>query len=387
MKNPICDIKKCTACGACLNACPKQCISYKKNYLGHLYPTINRKKCINCHICSKVCQVNHPWPLNAPLTSFAGIHKNLKDYKSSTSGGAATAFAQKIISEGGVVYGCAWNTNLTVEHIRLDDLDDVERLKGSKYVQSKISSTLLIKLKEDLKLGRKVLFIGTPCQIAGVKSFLRKDYDNLFLVDLICHGVPPLDLLQKHVRHIVGTLENVKVSFRDENGMCLTVKRNGNVLYKKHLWLERYQDSYYNSFIDGYIYRDSCFTCRYATAKRVSDITIGDFWGLKDDFKVKHEYGCSCILPITDKGMKLVKTSSLNIYERTIQEAVLGNSQLRAPFKRNDRIIVFRFLKRCVGFKLAYIITNFDHLLFIFRCKIKLGTRIKNIFKWKNTER
>lgn len=216
MKNTICDKNKCTACGACLNICPKKCVYYKKDGVGHLYPVIDESKCIHCHACEKVCQVLHPLELEKPKTAYAGWHQDVEEYKSSTSGGAATAFAQKIISEGGVVYGCAWSKDLDVEHIRIDTLHDICRLKGSKYVQSKISNNILAQVKRDLKSDLKVLFIGTPCQIAGLKSYLRKDYDNLFLADLICHGVPPVSLLKKHVKRIAGTLKNVQVSFRDE---------------------------------------------------------------------------------------------------------------------------------------------------------------------------
>lgn len=379
MKNTICDKNKCTACGACLNICPQKCVYYKKDGVGHLYPVIDDSKCIHCHACEKVCQVIHPLELEKPKTAYVGWHQDVEEYKSSTSGGAATAFAQKIISEGGVVYGCAWGKDLDVEHVRIDTLHDIYRLKGSKYVQSKISNNILTQVKRDLKSDLKVLFIGTPCQIAGLKSYLRKDYDNLFLADLICHGVPPVSLLKKHVKRIAGTLKNVQVSFRDEKGMSLKITRAGHVIYNKHLWLERYQDSYYNSFIDGYIYRDSCFTCLYASSNRISDVTIGDFWGLGDDFKIKHDYGCSCILPITDKGLQLVREAHLDIYERSVEEAVRGNSQLRSPFARNRRINLFRFLIVFSGFRLAYFITNFDYLWTVFRCKMKIGTRIKKM--------
>lgn len=378
MIHNICKLDKCTACGACLNACPRKCISYRHDKLGHLYPVIDGRKCIECHACERVCQVNHPLELHKPLTAFAGMHKNQDDYKTSTSGGAATAFAQKIISENGVVYGAAWTEGLGVEHIRVDSLNDIYKLQGSKYVQSRITSTLFESVRKDLKAHVKVLFIGTPCQVGGLKSYLRKEYDNLFLVDIVCHGVPSVRLFQKHIRNVAGSLDkDIHISFRDSDGYSLVVTKKQMVIYKKRLWIERYEDAYFNSFIDGYTFRDSCYTCRYATQKRVSDVTIGDFWGIGTDFVISHDFGCSCVLPITEKGMWLVRNSPLNVYERSVKEAVDGNSQLRHHYERNRRINFFRLLNSFFGFNLAYIMTNMDHLLFVMRCKLQLGTRIK----------
>lgn len=377
----ICNKVHCTACGACLNVCPRHCVSYKQDVMGHFYPKIDIKQCIHCHACEKVCPANHPLVLNVPIKAFAAWHKNNDDYKSAASGGVATAFAQKIISDGGVVYGCAWTKKLGVEHIRIDTYDDIKLLRGSKYAQSKISATLFRSVKSDLKKNIKVLFVGTSCQVAGLKSFLKKDYDNLYLVDLICHGVPSSYFLRKHVKKIVGKVDDVDVSFRDDTGKCLTIRKDNQIVYRKHIWYQRYEDAYYACFDDGLTFRDSCFTCAYGTSKRVSDVTIGDFWGLSDDFQVDHRHGCSCILPISSKGMWLIQNSSLHLYERTVDEAVNGNSQLRSPCPKSNRIKIFRLLCGLLGFHLAYYLIYFDHLFFVLRCKAQFGTRLKNLFK------
>lgn len=183
-----------------MNRCPKQCIEMKPdNKLGHLYPAIDHEKCTDCGACQKVCPANHEPLLRKPLTAYAGWDKTDSEYISSTSGGAASAFARFIIRQGGVVYGCAMLPNIEARHIRVDNLDDLAKLKGSKYVQSTMGMTYR-SVKEDLRQGRKVLFTGTPCQVAGVKSYVgEKNSDNLYTVDLICHGTPPLAYTKKHV--------------------------------------------------------------------------------------------------------------------------------------------------------------------------------------------
>lgn len=361
----ICDRKHCTGCAACMNRCPKQCIEMlPDDKLGHLYPIIDHDKCIDCGSCQKVCPVNHPLELYVPLHAYAGWDKNDDEYISSTSGGAASAFARFIIRQGGVVYGCAMQSNIEVSHIRVDNLDDVVKLKGSKYVQSTMGMTFHA-VRNDLRMGRKVIFIGTPCQVAGVKSYIgEKNSGNLYTVDLICHGTPPLAFLRKHVLKKTKGVVPDKILFRKGAYLLLLLLLDGKELYKSSLFEQRYEDIYYNTFFDGFSYRDSCNTCRYAQPNRISDVTIGDFWGLNENLPLKHPHGCSVLLPTSDKGMELIEgiRTEFNLFERTVDEAVMGNDQLRHPKEANFRVQIFKKIFPIIGVGNAYRLCVIDKI-------------------------
>ena len=189
----ICKKNECTGCGLCVNKCPKSCISmHVDDKLGHIYPIINQSLCIDCGICYNICPTNYPLEKHEPITAYAGWDKNIEEYKSSTSGGAASAISRYIIRKGGVVYGCAMLPGINVKHIRITKETEICKLKGSKYVQSNTYNVYNETLK-DLKEGKDVLFIGTPCQTAAIKKIAEKHDKNLFTVDLICHGVPSLN--------------------------------------------------------------------------------------------------------------------------------------------------------------------------------------------------
>ena len=357
----ICSKDKCSGCMACFNVCPKACISMTPGKLDHLYPEVNQDLCINCRMCQRVCPENNHLSLHYPLTAFAGWHSDREQYLTSTSGGAATAFAQTIIRRGGVVYGCASEPGLKFRHTRIADLESLVRLKGSKYVQSDIGH-IYSNVKQDLKSSLTVLFIGTPCQCAGLKSYLGKDYDNLYCVDLICHGVPSQKLLKKHLNKISSGKADY-VTFRKGNDMALRVfDKSGEKIYYSNVWNQRYRDVYYSAFIDGYTYRDSCYSCGYARPERCSDVTIGDFWGLSNTVEHDSINGCSCILPITEKGYKLVKESELTLIERSVAEAVDGNSQLRHPSRKTRRVRVFQSLLYVFGADCAYRLCELDRI-------------------------
>ena len=277
----VCNYDICTGCGLCAVLCPKQSIEMCiQGSLGHVYPVINKDSCIDCGLCQKTCPSIHPHTLKSPLTAYAAWSKDVDDYKSSTSGGAASVLSQNILSRGGVVYGCAMLPDIEVKHIRIDRLEAIQKLKGSKYVQSDITG-IIPQLKKDVKENKPVLFIGTPCQVAAIKSLYNEQPDNLLLVDLICHGVPSVDILKKHVKKIANYPHYDNVIFRDGIGTyVVVVVVDRQIVYRQSLTKPRYKDWYINTFFDGFTYRDSCYQCRYACPERVSDITIGDFWGL-----------------------------------------------------------------------------------------------------------
>lgn len=367
----ICDYKDCTGCGLCAARCPKQCIEMEPGFLGHLYPEIDQDKCIDCKLCQKGCPSLQDIESSYPKKAFAAWSKDDEDYVTSTSGGAASVLSQYVISKGGVVYGCSVLPNIQIAHIRVDNLEALHLLKGSKYVQSQIKG-IILQLRKDVKDGLLVLFIGTPCQVAAIKQLYKTIPDNLYLVDIICHGTPSnkflKDYIQKDLKIDATRVTNVKFRLPDAYSLC--VFENDKLLYKSNnLWTHRYEDLYMDTFIDGCTSRYSCNTCHYAKPERISDITIGDFWGLGNEVSDKeipeHKNGVSCVLPITDKGMHLVEAirHCLNIYERPVTEAINGNDQLRAPKAENNEIKRFRTLCHTFSIRRSYQITIWKKLL------------------------
>lgn len=378
----VCDYKDCTGCGLCAAQCPKKCIRMDSgNQFGHLFPKIDQASCIDCGLCQKNCPAIHPVEHRQPLAAYAAWSRDDDDYKSSTSGGAASVLSQHVISKGGVVYGCAMLPDIDVRHVRVEDITDLYKLKGSKYVQSNVTD-IYPQLRKDVKDGRLVLFTGTPCQVAAVKTMFKEQPENLILVDLICHGVPSLHMLRQHIKNVAYYSHYDKVLFREGNGIyVVVVVVEGKEVYRRYFNRPRYKDFYINSFFDGYTYRDSCYNCRYACPQRVSDITIGDFWRLgkniSADYIPEHPHGISVMLPSSVKGRKLIETisSSMNIYERSVKEAVDGNNQLRAPVTLTRRKILFRYLFPLIG-KSSYRIAVMDKFL-----KYNIKRVVKKIIK------
>ena len=366
----ICNPDQCTGCGLCAARCPKQCISMKFGKMGHLYPDIDQSLCIDCGLCQRGCPSLHDIKSSYPQKAYAAWAKNNDEYRTSTSGGAAAVLSRYILSKGGVVYGCAVLPHAIIEHVRVDKEKDLALLKGSKYVQSNILKCIPL-LKKDVKDGRPVLFIGTPCQVAAIKQMYKVVPENLYLVDLICHGTPSAEYLRYYLKNRLHLELNriTKILFRLPDAFAIKVFAKDSVLYRgKNLWTNRYKDEYYNLFIDGYTYRSSCYTCHYAKPERISDITIGDFWGLgakeDADYIPEHKDGISCVLPITDKGQELINQVSgqLNIYERSVEEAVKGNDQLRSPKVKDFKIRIFRSLGIHHNMFLVYKLLNFRRI-------------------------
>jgi len=364
----VCDNNICVGCGLCAAQCPKKCISMEINGgFGHLYPIIDQDKCIDCGLCVKECPALHPLDQNKADVAFAAWSKDEDDYKSSTSGGAASVISQYILSLGGVVYGCAMLPDIEVKHVRVDGLSNLKILKGSKYVQSSIID-IIPQLKKDVSGGKPTLFIGTPCQVAAIRKLFKQQPANLLLVDLICHGVPSADVLRKHLHRVANYPHYDNIIFRESSYIVVVVVVDGKEVYRCSLNKPRYKDWYINTFIDGYTYRESCYQCRYACPERVSDITIGDFWRLGKSIPADeippHPYGCSVILPNSEKGKEIMPkiAGKMNLFERTVEEAVSGNPQLRRPCLLDNRKKFFRLLYPYLGTS-AYLLSILDKYL------------------------
>lgn len=361
----VSDKKKaeCCGCNACAEICPKHCIQMIEDAKGFLYPQVDSAICIECSVCDNVCPMDvSNISLKYPLKALAAWNKNRQEHLLSSSGGAAYVFSSYILDKGGVVYGCT-SDGIDICHIRVEDHTDLSKLQGSKYVQSNVCG-LFKDVKNDLKSGKSVLFIGTPCQVAGLKNYIKHIPEHLYLVDLICHGVPSKKMLHDHIKHIANRRVVQKISFRKGNDYRLSIQ-TVNFSYEVSLWETPYKDLYLKGFIEGMISRPSCYKCPFACPTRVSDITIGDFWGLKNAELLPEETrdGVSLLLPMTDKGLNLVQAveSNFHIIERSVDEAVDGNTQLRHPSLQGRRSRLFNILYPILSFDTAMNIVLADH--------------------------
>lgn len=362
----VCPVEKCTGCSACFNACRHHAIKMTEDLYGHVHPVIDVHKCVGCNLCEKSCPVINKPLLLYPRSCFAMALPAENDLALSASGGAATALMRQAVNENGVVYGCSGEDVYHVRHVRVDNLKDIEKLRGSKYVQSEIG--LIYKdVLSDLKSGKLVFFTGTPCQVAGLKTFLRKDYPNLVTVDLVCHGVPSQKMLTENIGYYTDETDGkkIKIAFRSKS-VCCDTKTKLNSCRIEYGWYFQHQpyssfarkfydDSYMFAFLQCLTFRESCYTCRYATSARCSDITLADFWGLGDDARYEKGRGVSLCLINTEKGLSFfgkIKDKN-NVVEREIVEAIVGNGQLQCPSAKSCRQEEFRALYPKLGLKMS----------------------------------
>jgi coenzyme F420-reducing hydrogenase beta subunit len=334
------DLTKCCGCSACEQICPKNAIELKQNEEGFLYPILEEGLCVKCGICNTVCPYGNEIELIQPKNVFAAQYQAQNALKKSSSGGMFSAFADYVIQNDGVVAGCIFDEYFKSVHVVTEHKELVEKMRGSKYVQTDMADTFK-KTKECLEAERIVLFTGTPCQIDGLKRFLKKDYKNLYTVDLICHGVPSPLLLEKYLEQIKkerGTVTDLKFRNKERNGWC----SQGSLSYfaknkEKTVTITPFKDSYYNLYyLENCVSRLSCYSCQYATEKRVGDITIGDYWNIDDRLNLKDfKDGMSVVLINTEKGRILFDEvrSKLNVYESDLEHAVKGNGNLKNPGK------------------------------------------------------
>lgn len=328
----------CCGCSACFNACPTKSIKMKKNDYGFVYPVINPDSCINCGICKKVCSYQNQSLFHPIKGAYAVISKNNHVRKMSSSGGLFYELASKFIREGGVVYGAAYSAKWEVLHIKVDNERQLNLLQGSKYCQSDINETYK-QVKKDILNNFNVLFSGTPCQIDGLLGYLGKQPDNLFLVDLVCHGVPNNQMFKDYLNGLELKKDGIitDFTFRDKR-LGWGINGSYSINNRKKINIFASESSYFSLFEYGFIYRDSCYSCKYAKSERVSDLTIGDFWGVEQvvpEILGKHRWnerlGISLALVNTEKGQMLLDQADVLFQIVDIQSAVVRNAQLYKP--------------------------------------------------------
>ena len=338
------DLEKCTACGACINSCSVNALSWRKDERGFCYPEIEQTACVKCGLCEKVCPVNKKEQLETSdwqQAVYAAYSQDDDIRKSSSSGGVFSILAQYVLQQNGIVYGAAFDDQFNVAHIGIKTIEDLPKLRGSKYVQSYILETLFAEIKKELQQGRLVLFSGTPCQVAGLKLYLQKKYDNLLLADLICHGVPSGKVFSEYLNHLERKQQAkcTSYNFRDK-------KKGWKSYFMSAFFSKPYRanadlDPYMYFFMRGVFQRPSCYQCQYTSVKRVSDITLADFWGIKPTKTIKDDdKGISLILVNTPIGAEAFdKCKPLLVWEeRKIEEALAGQNHLTTPSPCNQEL-------------------------------------------------
>ena len=355
----ITDKTQCSGCTACQQACAHNAISMQRDEHGHVYPHVDTSACINCGLCDKVCPFLHKDKFSndtlSPITVHAVYNKDDEVRQRSTSGGVFTLLAKYVISNGGVVFAARFNENFSIIHDSFDNMGDIDAYRGSKYAQSNLGDTF-IQIKRELK-QRLVLFVGTPCQVAGLRSFLNRDCDNLLTCDFICMGISSQAMWKDYLKIYWSGHTINRIFFKD--------KRNGwhkwrmliNYDDSKEYLTPGLQDPFFFTYLKHFSYRPSCFECPFRHCHRVSDITIADCWGIDkihpdfDDNK-----GCTAFITHSKKGEEILENIKRNLFQidYDINDVIFYNPYIQKPISQPDLYEFFNDEYTKYGFEKAY---------------------------------
>ena len=317
----------CTGCGACYNICPKNAIEMKLNHEGFWAPFINEKKCIDCGICSKTCPIENRKYINTSTPSCYAIKAPDEIRKESSSGGAFSLFANKILELNGYVCGAILDSDFYARHIVSNKKSEIEMMRKSKYIQSNVGASYK-QIKEKLLDKKIVLFTGTPCQIAGLYNFLDSDFENLYTIDIFCHGVPAVKFFHKYLDETFG-LKNVKsFNFRTKDYGYNSMNQIVELKNGKRIGRNRYFDIFEQGMHSGLFLKNICGDCPFASEPRQADISIGDFWGISSyDKNIVDPLGVSAVLINNDKGKVLFeKIKNDNTFIKEIPYSIAKNN-------------------------------------------------------------
>ncbi|SHJ60268.1 Coenzyme F420 hydrogenase/dehydrogenase, beta subunit C-terminal domain [Pseudobutyrivibrio xylanivorans] len=352
----ISDKTQCCGCSSCDEICPVNCINMVEDNEGFLFPQVDTSACINCGACDKACPIIQADCVDAgeivevfeqPKT-IGGWIKDDAIRADSSSGGAFSLFANYVLSNGGIVYGAAICNDNVVRHIAVEKTEDLYRLRGSKYVQSIIGDSYF-KIKQNLNTGRMVLFVGTPCQAAGLYSFLGKQkYDNLYIIDFICHGTPSPKVFDAYVKYLEKKHGCSINSFRfrtKDRGWNPSGLQLGTVIEMsngKHIRnYPAFKDPFMNGFLDDSYLRDSCYSCRFKSLpKYYADITIADFWGVTKDYpQLNDGKGTSLVLLNCEHGAIIFDLVQADFFGKEVdfEKSIRRNQTLIKSAKQNSR--------------------------------------------------
>lgn len=396
----ITDRERCCGCEACVQRCPRRCITLYEDDEGFLYPQVDEGKCIDCGLCEKVCPVVLQGAGRRPLKVYAAKNPDEEIRRESSSGGVFTLLAEKILSEGGVVFGARFDACWEVVHDYTENVEELSAFRGSKYVQSRIGDSFR-QTECFLKTGRKVLFSGTPCQIAGLKLFLKKEYDNLLTVDFICHGVPSPGVWRKYLkeiaaRRVAGKNSVLRASLNKSDDVLRNISsisfRDKVLGWKKYSFVVCFsatdgaekntvllsEDLYTNLFLRGFLadlyLRPSCYACPAKDLKSGSDLTIGDFWGVEYILpQMDDGQGTSIVMGNNLKGQNICNSLNCDLLEVAYKQVVKGNNAVaNSCVKPLQRTIFFDQYESAVLSDLIFQLTRLG-------CKQRLRRFIKNI--------
>lgn len=361
----------CSACTACASVCPKRCISFKKDNQGFEIPVINTEKCISCDLCEKVCSALHPELGRKVKECLILRTKNSSVIKESSSGGIFYFIAKDIIHHQGVVFGAKFNKEMEVIHDYAESIEDIKDFMGSKYVQSHIGDSFK-QVKQFLIDGRRVLFSGTPCQIAGLKKYLKKDYNNLITIDFICHGVPSPLVLKKYLRWRKATfirkegIQSIKIenfSFREKSFGWKRFSMFFKYSYKditgkqhtEHTSTPLDEDVYMKGFLADLYLRPSCYHCKTKCFTSNSDITLADAWGIWNiTNRFSDDKGASLVIIHSEKGNNAIQLISDYMEEPfPVEEDFIHTNNPAAYYSakpHKNRKLFYKLLERDISF-------------------------------------
>ena len=344
----------CTGCTACQSSCPVEAIEMVKNAKGFLYPEINQKICIDCARCKNVCPILNQKNIKSLGKTYAGYTKDSLAHKKSSSGGIFAELAKWVLEQNGCVYGAAFDHSMTLRHIRVTSLNDLDSILGSKYVQSDLGH-VFADVRADLKDDQLVLFCGTSCQVAGLKSYLGHEYSNLLTADLICHGVPSPEMFQIYLSQVVSD-KVTDYQFRNKDrGLkkqeTLIVGETGELLRQP-----TQENKYYQGFLKNLYIRPSCHSCTFKGLNRVSDFTLGDYWAVREyDPDLANDYGTSCIVVHSPKGEEILSRlqGRLKVKPANLKSVTVWNDCFEHSAGMNPEEPAFYELIRTVSFEEA----------------------------------
>ncbi len=304
----LADRASCTGCTACISVCPQKCITMSKDDNGFLYPIIEEKNCVSCGLCESTCPIIHIRVTNHCPIAYAAYVNDTDTRLASSSGGIFTALSQYVLCQGGVVYGAAYDESFHIKHICIEDRSSLHKLQGAKYAQSDLNNVFL-DVQNRLKNQQIVLFSGTPCQIGGLKAYLRTEYDNLITVDFICHGIPSPMVWEKYIDYLVQSFGHIRsINFRDKSTGWSNYRYSIRFLSEngaEHV-VPSGDNLYMQLFVQDFINRTSCTNCHFKGFARQSDFTVGDFWGVWDILpEMDDDRGTSVILVHSEKAKVL----------------------------------------------------------------------------------
>ena len=336
----VTDKSQCCGCHACALICAKHCITMQEDNEGFLYPVVDVNTCTDCGLCEKVCPIINQDEPRKPLKVYAAKNANEEVRLKSSSGGIFSLLAEAVIREGGVIFGAKFDKDWNVVHAWTDTIEGIANFRGSKYVQSTIGNTYR-EAREFLKQGRKVLFSGTPCQIAGLKKFLRKEYDNLLTVDVVCHGVPSLLVWREYLKEISKGKEILKIDFRDKKigwkNYRVVVKGNDDIVdqpFNENIFMK--------GFLRNLYLRPSCYACTARSGKSGSDISIADFWGVQNYYpEFDDDKGIGLVLVNTEKGSISYNQLNACSIETTYEQGLEQNPCIERSVEKTKYVKAF----------------------------------------------